>query len=52
MKFSVKQEVLHYRKSQPPKPTETASVKASTDGAKRVRQSKPRNATNLQQRVG
>ena len=38
-------------KSQPPKTTKTASTKASTDGAKCVKESKSRNALNLQQRV-
>ena len=38
-------------KSQPPKTSKTASAKASTDGAKRVKELKPRNAQNLQERV-
>ena len=38
-------------KSQPPKTSKTASAKASTDGAKRVEESKPRNALNLRQQV-
>ena len=38
-------------KSQPPKTSKTASAKASTDGTKRVKESKPSNALNLQQRV-